>query len=155
MSKRWLKYFVDVRYTFLFVWNPNFLVGNKCGWLSSSQNISLVRDSVLAFSPGAIEINSFSHDVFTKTVSLALHLYVSRGFSLKSMFELMSILFEFFLSCFLSLKMPTVLSIVKSIGSEMSEIGLVVISTFSKCFFYVYWITVLGIITILKQNWDG
>ena len=49
------------------VGNP---VGNKCGWLCSSQNISWVRDSVNAFSPGAIEINSFSHDVFTKTVSL-------------------------------------------------------------------------------------
>ena len=123
LSKRWLNYFVDVRYTLLFIWNRNFPVGNKCEWLSSSQNISLVRDSDLTFSPDAIEINSFSHDVFTKTVSLALHLYVSRGFSLNSIFELLSIRFEFTLSCFLSLTTPILSSIVKSIGSEISEIG--------------------------------
>ena len=74
----------------------------------------------MTFSPGAIEINSFSHDVFTKTVSLALHLYVSRGFSLNSIFELLSIRFEFALSCFLSLTTPILSSIVKSIGSKMS-----------------------------------
>ena len=74
----------------------------------------------MTFSPDAIEINSFSHDVFTKTVSLALHLYVSRGFSLNSIFELLSIRFEFTLSCFLSLTTPILSSIVKSIGSKMS-----------------------------------
>ena len=89
----------------------------------------------MTFSPGAIEINLFALDVFTKTVSLALHLYVSRGFSLCSMFELLSILFEFALSCFLSLITLILFSIVKSIGPEMSEIGLLVISTFSRCFF--------------------
>ena len=92
----------------------------------------------MTFSPGAIEINALSRDVFTKTVSLALHLYVSREFSLNSMFELLSILLEFVLSCFLSLTTPILSSIVKSIGSEISKIGLLVISTFSRCFFYVY-----------------
>ena len=67
----------------------------KCGWLSSSQNISLVGDSGLTFSPSAIEIDSFSHDAFTKIVSLALHLYVFREFSLNSMFEVSSILLKF------------------------------------------------------------
>ena len=124
-----------MRYIFFFDGNPNFPVGNKCGWLSSSQNTSFVRDSGQTFSSGAIYINSFSHDVFTKTVSLALHLYVSRGFSLNSVFELLSILFEIVLSYFLSLKTLTLSSIVKSMGSEMSEIGLVVIPTFSRCFF--------------------
>ena len=78
----------------------------------------------MTFSPGAIEINLFSHDVFTKTVSLALHLYASRGFSLSLMFELLSILFEFALSCFLSLTILILSSIVKSIGSEMFEIWI-------------------------------
>ena len=80
----------------------------------------------------------FSHDVFTKTVSLALHLYMSREFSLNPMFELLSILFKFVLTHFLSLIAPTLSSIVKSVGSDRSEIGLLVISTFSRCFFYVY-----------------
>ena len=70
--------------TFLFVRDPNFPVGNKCGWLSSSQNASLGTDSGLIFSPHAIDINSFSHDVITKTVSFALHFYASRGFSRNS-----------------------------------------------------------------------
>ena len=37
-------------------------------------NLSLRSGSGLTFSPGAIEINSFLLDVFTKTVLLALHL---------------------------------------------------------------------------------
>ena len=63
--------------------------------------ISLVRDSGLTFSPGTIEKNSCLHEVFTETVSFAVHLYVPRGFSWNSAFE--SILSEFILSWFLSL----------------------------------------------------
>ena len=91
----------------------NFPGGNECGWLSSSQNVLVVIDSGLTFSPGAIEINSFSHDAFTKAVSVALHLYVSRGFLLNAMFELL-----------------TLSSIVESIESKMSEIRLLVVSIF-------------------------
>ena len=57
--------------------------------------ISLVGDSGLTFSPGTIELNLFSHDVFTETVSFAVHLHVPRGFSRNSVFE--SILSEFIL----------------------------------------------------------
>ena len=42
---RWLKYFDGESCNFLFIWNPNFTVGKKCGWLSCSQNLSLVNDS--------------------------------------------------------------------------------------------------------------
>ena len=44
--------------------------------------MSLVKDSGLTFSTGAIERNSFSHvshDLFTKTVSLALNLCMYLG----------------------------------------------------------------------------
>ena len=73
----------------------------------------------VTFSPGAIEISSFSLDVFTKTVSLALHLYASRGFSLDSIFELLLILSKKVLSRFLSPLMSTIPSILKSTGSAM------------------------------------
>ena len=98
----------------------NFPVGNKCGWLSSSQNLSLESDSGVTFSPGAIEINSFSYDVSTETVSFILNLYASRVFSPNSMFELLSISSEFVLSSFLSL----LTLILKSIEFEMSEVRL-------------------------------
>ena len=42
--------------------------------------LHIVRDSGLTFLPGSIDIKSFSHDVITKTVSFALHLYASRDF---------------------------------------------------------------------------
>ena len=51
-----------------------------------------VRDFGVTFSAVAIEINSFFLDVFSKTSSFTLYLYVSRGFLLDSMFELLSIL---------------------------------------------------------------
>ena len=139
---------------FLFVWNPNFPVGNNCRWLSSSQNISLVRDSGLTISLAVIEINSFSHDLFTKTVPFAPHLYVYRRVSLNSMFDLLSIILEFALmflvtsntNTLIYCKMKWIRNVWDPVTGDIS---------FCQIFFYIYWKTVLGIIIILKQNWDG
>ena len=92
--------------------------------------ISSARDSGLTFSPGAIEINSFSHDVYTKIPLLALHLYVSGEFPLSSMFQLLSIVLEFALLPTTSTPSP----IVRLVGLKISEIELLVILTFSRFF---------------------
>ena len=146
MSKRLLKYFVDMRYSFLFVWNPNFPVGNKCGWLSSLQNMSIVRNSGLTFSPGAIVCFTCTTPVCIQGILIELNVQI--------IIDTFYFIF-FFFSCSLSLTTPILSSVIKSTGSEMSEIGLLLISTFSRCFFYVCWVAVLGIITISKKNWDG
>ena len=92
--------------------------------------ISSARDSGLTFSSGAIEINSFSHDLYTKILLLALHLYVSGEFPLSSTFQLLSIILEFALSPTTSTPSP----IVRLVGLKLSEIELLVILTFSRFF---------------------
>lgn len=81
------------------------------------------------FSPSRFEINSSSHDVFTKTVLFALHLYAytcMHVWSLSSTFELLPKILEFALPCLLPLTPILLLtlmlpSILKSIELEMSK----------------------------------
>ena len=101
--------------TFLFDWNAKFPVGKICGGFSSSYNISFVRDSGTTFSLGAIEMNSFSQDVFSKTASFVLDLYASRGFSRHSVFELLSKVLHL-------IQIPP--SILKSTGFKISVVTL-------------------------------
>ena len=44
-----MNYFLGEISTFLLNWNPHFPAGNKSGWLSSAQNLSLRRDSGVHF----------------------------------------------------------------------------------------------------------
>ena len=53
---------------FLFAWNSNLSIANKCEGLISSQKVSFISDNGTIFSPSAIKINLFSSDVLTKTV---------------------------------------------------------------------------------------
>lgn len=117
--KKPIKIFEGESDTFLFVWNPNIPVGKRCGWLSSSQRTSFVRDSSITFPTSDIEMIFFSQGVFTKTVSFALHLYLSRGFLRHSVFELLSKLSEWL----------QILSFIQnSVGSKMSVVTLKVTS---------------------------
>ena len=131
-----------------------FAVGNRCKWLSSLQNISLVRCSGLTCSPGGIERNSFSHhDLFTNTVSFALHLYTSRGFSRNLAFE--SILSEYVLSLFMSLLTQILSSILKSIASAITGVSLPVILAVST--FFLTFIKLLSWVSLhfsKKLEWE-
>ena len=131
-----------------------FAVGNKCKWLSSLQNISLIRYSGLTCSPGGIEINSFSHhDLFTNTVSFALHLYTSRGFSQNLAFE--SILLEHVLSSLMSLLTQILSSVLKSIGSAVTDVSLLVILAIS--IFFLTFIKLLSWVSLhfsKKLEWE-